>query len=364
LQLIIVKYTLPYKSKEVNELNDKIKYNLENKDKLTKKFEKITRDIANKINSGEMEFKEWMIYVHNLPRFIEIDGIKYYWSVWEYLGGKNEEFIALHFSNEKYEGMSFSDIQESLAEYSLNTKHTTTENSNLYSYKISKINLGKDNMFEYYWIDPESLQSVMKMNINSYWKDKDSDKQGYVAIGIDLENLSDTYGYKYYKEIRPYTLLFVSIMTLIVAIIITNLNATKYSNIRGLIFLLVSNLYITLFINTYETESTLENEFLKLKRIVSSVLGLSFLSGVNIYILKSLYKNKTMFFKETSFIFGVSIIFLLITIYKYKTPEIMEDIIIKRITGQLTFNFSVLLNMLILVNFIVYTLSIKKTINV
>ena len=93
------------------------------------------------------------------------------------------------------------------------------------------------------------------------------------------------------------------------------------------------------------------------------MLGLSFLSGVNIYILKSLYKNKTVFFKETSFIFGVSIIFLLITIYKYKTPEVIEDIIVKRITGQLTFNFAVLLNMLILVNFIVYTLSIKKTIN-
>jgi hypothetical protein len=323
----------------------------------------MTQDIANKINSGEMDFKEWNIYLESLPKFIEIDGHKYYWSIWEYLGGKNDEFIALHFSNKAYQGLSFSDIQESLQEYSLNTKHTTTENSNLYSFKISKLNLGKDNVFEYYWIDPESLQSVMKTNINSFWKDKNSNKQGYVAIGIDLENLSDTYGYKYYKEIRPYTLFFVSIITLIIAIIITNLNATKYSNIRAIIFLLVSNLYIAIFINTYETESTLENEFLKLKRIVSSVLGLSFLSGVNIYILKSLYKNKTVFFKETSFIFGVSIIFLLITIYKYKTPEVIEDIIVKRITGQLTFNFAVLLNMLILVNFIVYTLSIKKTIN-
>jgi uncharacterized membrane protein len=99
-----------------------------------------------------------------------------------------------------------------------------------------------------------------------------------------------------------------------------------------------------------------------MRRIISSILTFSFLSGVNIYILKSLFENKKQYFKETAFIFGIAIILILMTTYSYMNPSSMDSIITQRISAQLTFNLAVLLNAFILINFMVYTLSLKNII--
>ena len=114
--------------------------------------------------------------------------------------------------------------------------------------------------------------------------------------------------------------------------------------------------------NTHENESTPENEYLKLERITSAILTFSFLSGVNIYILKSLFDNKKNYFKETAFIFGASIILILMSAYKYDNPDDIRSLLVKRISSQLTFNLAVILNSLILVNFMFYTLSLKNVV--
>jgi hypothetical protein len=98
--------------------------------------------------------------------------------------------------------------------------------------------------------------------------------------------------------------------------------------------------------------------------ITYSILILSFLSGVNIYILKSLFENKKNFFQETAFIFGLSIVLILMSIYKYKNANDMSNLITHRVSSQLTFNLAVLFNMFILINFIFYSLSIKNLVNI
>jgi len=362
LQIIITKYSSPILPESIIKLNKKIKYNLEHKDELLKKFSTEVLTIANKLNSGEMNFDEWQIYFNNLPEAYEIDGNKYYFSIWEYLDKKpNEEYVILHYGDPNYVGLTFTDLEAEMNEILINSKNTITPNVNKYSYSISSI--GKVNGFIYHWVDPLSLQSVKKQNVNTRWKDK-TGRTGYVSIGIDLENLSQTDSYKYYERINKLTLIFASMITIIITIIINNLNATKYSNIRALVFLIVSNIYLLIFINSYENQSTAENEILKMTRITSSILSLSFLSGVNIYILKSLFENKKNFFQETAFIFGLSIVLILMSIYKYKNANDMSNLITQRVSSQLTFNFAVLFNMFILINFIFYSLSIKNVVNI
>jgi hypothetical protein len=361
LQIIITKYSSLDLSENVVKLNKKIKYNLEHKDELLKKFSTEVVTIANKINSGEMNFDEWQLYFTKLPGY-EIDGNKYYFSIWEYLDKKpNEEYVILHYGDPNYVGLTFTDLEAEMKEILINSKNTITPNVNKYSFSVSKI--GGANGFVYNWVDPLSLQSVKKQNVNSLWKDK-TGRTGYVSIGIDLENLSQTDSYKYYKHVTNLKLFFSSIITIIIAIVINNLNATKYSNIRAFLFLFISNIYIFIFLNSYENESTLENEKLKMTRITSSILSLSFLSGVNIYILKSLFENKKNFFQETAFIFGLSIVLILMSIYKYKNANDMSNLITQRVSSQLTFNLAVLFNMFILINFIFYSLSIKNLVNI
>jgi hypothetical protein len=361
LQIIITKYSSLDLSENVVKLNKKIKYNLEHKDELLKKFSTEVVTIANKINSGEMNFDEWQLYFTKLPGY-EIDGNKYYFSIWEYLDKKpNEEYVILHYGDPNYVGLTFTDLEAEMKEILINSKNTITPNVNKYSFSVSKI--GGANGFVYNWVDPLSLQSVKKQNVNSLWKDK-TGRTGYVSIGIDLENLSQTDSYKYYKHVTNLKLFFSSIITIIIAIVINNLNATKYSNIRAFLFLFISNIYIFIFLNSYENESTLENEKLKMTRITSSILSLSFLSGVNIYILKSLFENKKNFFQETAFIFGLSIVLILMSIYKYKNANDMSNLITHRVSSQLTFNLAVLFNMFILINFIFYSLSIKNLVNI
>jgi hypothetical protein len=136
----------------------------------------------------------------------------------------------------------------------------------------------------------------------------------------------------------------------------------KYSNVRAFLFLFISNIYLLIFANTYENESTPENEYLKLERITSAILTFSFLSGVNIYILKSLFDEKKTYFKESAFMFGVSIILILMSAYKYENPNDIKSLLTQRISSQLTFNLAVILNSLILISFMFYTLSIRQVI--
>jgi hypothetical protein len=340
-------------------LHIKIKYNLDNKDKLLKIFEEKVLHIADKLNSGEMDFDEWVIWFNKLPPII-IDGHKYYFSVWEYLDNSTpEEYVIIHYGDPNYVGLTFTDLEDEMKEIMVNSKHTITSDVNKYSYVKSSI--GGTNGLVYYWVDPLSIQSVKKQNVNTRWIDK-TGRKGYVSIGIDLEDLSQTFAYKYYQHIRPVTLVITSIMTLAIAIVINNLNAINNSKLRAFLFLIVSNMFLLIFMNSYESESTPENELLKKRRITSSILNFSFLSGVNIYILKSLFENKKQYFKETAFIFGVAIILILMTTYSYMTPNSLENIITSRISAQLTFNLAVILNALILINFMFYTLSLKNII--
>ena len=361
LQFIITKYSLPDESKDKIDLNNKIKYNLEHKDELLSIFSKKILDIANKINSHEMDFDEWVVYFNSLPPTI-IKEHKYYFSLFEHLNGKtHNEHIIHHYGNPKYIGFTFTEIKSEMDEMVINSKYAISSELNNNVFGNAKI--GYINKISYFWIDPLSLQSVKKHGVNTKWKDKNG-REGYINMGIDIEDLSQSSSYKYYTNIDNITLFLTSIITLIIAIIINNLDYTKKSKFKAFLFLIISNIYILLYINSYENENTPENELLKLNRITSSILSLSVLSGVNIYILKILLENKNLIFQETALIYGVSVILILMTIYKYKNPDEITNLITQRITSQYTFNLAVLLNGIILFNYMYYILSIKNIIKI
>ena len=360
VEVILTLYSKPYESKLQNDLQKRIKYNVENKDEILKKFGENILEIAKPINSGEMEFDEWVKWLNKLPP-LESDGNEYYYTVWEEVLEKNgnEDYILIHYGDPNYEGLTYTDFRNEIYEIAINTKNVITSDSTRYASETGGI--GNLDGYTYYWVDPLSLQSVKKESINTLFRDKNG-RHGYISAAVDLEDLSKSSSFKYYEYIPTTTLFIASIVTISVAIVIHNLDAMKYSNVRSFIFLFISNIYLLLFMNTYETESTPENETLKMSRITGSILTFSFLSGVNIYILKSLFDNKKNYFKESAFIFGISIMLILMSAYKYDSPGDIKSLLIQRISSQLTFNLAVILNSFILINFMFYTLSIKNII--
>jgi hypothetical protein len=114
------------------------------------------------------------------------------------------------------------------------------------------------------------------------------------------------------------------------------------------------------FLSRKELYGSNTTELEKQQNINSGILSASFLVGVNIFILNSLQKSlKKDLFLESGFVFAISLILLLIATYKLTDYGTISDIIKVRLSNQLVFNFSVLLNGLIVLNYIIYILTNK-----
>jgi hypothetical protein len=362
LQISLTVIISPSESeKRVNSKN-KIIYNIEHETELTKEFSKQVLEIASKLNSGEMTYSQWREYIATIPK-IDKGEFQYYVSVWEYFNGASNgnDFLLIKYGSSDYEDLTFIDFQNDMKEISVNSKKSVTESLPQYCYTDSVI--GKVNFLNYYWVDPLSLESVRKKLVCTRYEDKKSGKSGFVTIGLDIENVSLSNSFKYLYRINKFLFAVTSLATLIIALVIYNYKSTVNYLYISIGFLIISNIFIFLFVSTSEYESTISNENLKSDRISSGILSISFLTGINIYILKSLFDNTNTFFKETAFIFGVAMIMIFFSAYNYKSTNDLYGIISNRVTKQFTFNFGVFLNAFILLNFLLYTVSLKKLIN-
>ena len=72
-----------------NILDDKINYNNENYDKLIIFFNKILKDRQQLLESGKMNYNEWIKY-NNDNIVIEIDGKKYFIWIYEQLNSESQ----------------------------------------------------------------------------------------------------------------------------------------------------------------------------------------------------------------------------------------------------------------------------------
>jgi len=130
--------------------------------------------------------------------------------------------------------------------------------------------------------------------------------------------------------------------------------------VKSISFLILSNIYLLFFINRNEYYSNLVVENKKTEEINSSILDVSFLSSVNIFIMNFIYAKHKQLFVETAAIFGVSIILLLTAIYKSTNKNTLSEIVGARITNQLVFNMSIFLNAAIICNFLYYSVFITR----
>ena len=127
------------------------------------------------------------------------------------------------------------------------------------------------------------------------------------------------------------------------------------SNYKPYIFLILSNFYILYFLTNTEYRGKTETEINKIEQINNGILSVSFLVGVNTFIITSLTKNSNLeLFTQSAIIFAISIILLLFSTFKVTDAITIDELIEDRISNQLIFNFSIILNIFVILNYIVF----------
>jgi hypothetical protein len=110
--------------------------------------------------------------------------------------------------------------------------------------------------------------------------------------------------------------------------------------------------------------TNLKTEENKLTNINTGILAISFLVAVNIFIVQTLSGDKTakrwFLHTESAILFCVSVVLLLISSIKKSSFFTIEDLRVDNILIQFFFNLSIIINLIVFLNYFIYIISLSK----
>ena len=333
------------------ELDTRITYNNENsvnvmsilREKLTERVKLLT--------SGKMKYDEWLKYNKENVSF-QINGNFYYFFTWErgtHKSGSALTYTCIGHGNSSYVDLDWENILKDGNDSFVFVKQSIDPKLIPRFFQLGKPG---NQLMKYYWVDPKEIVPVQKISIVDVIPETKDHHEIAIGTGMDIENLN-TYNTIYYiTNIHKSYTAMISLLTLIISIIIY-IFSTPNERYKSYVFLIISNLYLVYFWNDIEYHGTNDTEIKKIDDINSGMLGVSFLVGINTYILTHLTKNdhKDLFI-QSALIFSISLITLLVASFKVTDAITADDLIEDRLSHQLTFNFSVLLNVIVVSNYL------------
>lgn len=355
LQLVYTKYNTS--KHRFTSLDRQITFNKEHYTELESLFVTELNERVDLLTSGNMSYHDWVQYMNKENR-ITYQGHSYYFFAWEKgksqtLSDVSATYTAVVHNNPHYVNMNWDDVYKEVSEIFVFVKQTI--DSQLIK---SFFELGKpgNQTIKYYWVDPVDVRPVQKVSIVDVVPANKEHHQLAVGIGVDVANLDEDDTLFYSKYIHPSYIGLISLVTLVVSLIIHTFSEPQ-NKYKSFVFLFLSNLYLTYFLNNKEYNGTPDTEIKKIDTINAGMLAVSFLVGVNTYILTQLThsKNKELFV-QSALTFAISIILLLISSFKITDAITVNNLIQDRISHQLVFNFSVLLNIVVVANYLVSVL--------
>ena len=345
-QYLLTRYL---KTHKVNQkIDDEIKFNQKNEIKIQNILNKTITERVKLLET--MKYNEWLEY-NQKNNFVKIDGYKFPIIIYQLIIYNTDDFKNSSFVNkvhhiEKFINFTWNDVIKEVSNYLVFNKNDPNKNLLSDSYYISK----KENdivLFKYYWYDHDNHVSIKKKTSSKYWsKDNIS---GIISIGYTYD--IDIQKYYNYNFLENYIFRFINISIFVISILIYVLNKNFYTS---LLFIIISNIFLIIYFKQTGEISSPEVELDKIRNINSGVLGISFLTSVNVYVLSNLNKYENKIFYQSSVVFIFSIIFLLIATYKTTNYTDVDDLIQIRLTKQLAFNYAVLLNLFIIINYLLF----------
>ena len=212
----------------------------------------------------------------------------------------------------------------------------------------------------YNWEDPLEKRPVKKKAI--YTKYKKDDFDGVISIGYTVEDLDVTLGEIYFNIASKPILIILHLLIFIIPVVLYFLEYKGFTQ-----FLISSSIVVSgwvllvyqLFSPTTLTNISIENN--RTQQISSRILGISFLIGVNIFIIgllgKSFHKARDeaiKFKKQILFLFIVVVMCLLVSLFSFNNHLDIYSYRSLRIDCQLFFNFSIFYNLVMCCLFIYF----------
>jgi hypothetical protein len=352
--IVIIQIIHFYVSFEKNK-NMKMKKSNSNKKELIDKMGKELNKRVELLKSKKMKYNDWLAY-NNTNVIVDIDSNKFNIIVYEDLLN-NDNFINRVNVYKQYIGLSWQDIVKATNDQLVFSKYSTDKDLLLNANSISEISKNNQSTILYYWVDPESIIVYKRLGHFLRWTDPVTKISGLIGITYNVENLKDEY--KYIHFISNKSVLSVSFATFFISYIIQYIEPKLFNvTLKSYLFLIVSNLSIFYYLNKGEGINSPSTELEKMNNINVNVLSLSFLTGIIIFILNSFKNdNKMELFKETSIQFAISLLFLLNTLMRVTNYETTNDVIKLRVSNQFKFDFAILINTFIILNYCLFLLS-------
>jgi hypothetical protein len=338
---------------------EEIEFNIKNKDKIEQIFSKIINERVKLLNTTyKNNYNSWIEY-NNKNNIINIDGYQYFIFIVEKINS-TDDFILKVFPDNQFKDFTLNNVANLANQRAYFTKYTIDKN--LYSNMYNSSHDNTLNRIKYVWVDPANNNLVEKMSIYNKFNANDN-VNGVIGLGYDYQDIkySDTFFYYDIMDKR----IIISIILFIFIYSLFNYNRSKnYINkIKVIFFLIITNLFITYFMSSKEELTTTKLELEKLNGFNQSVLSISFLFAVNIFIIETMieksYKHRFIFI-ESALLFVISLVLILISIFKNVNYKDLQDLIKGRIINQFFFNFAIIINIFILINFIIYVIVEKK----
>jgi hypothetical protein len=133
---------------------------------------------------------------------------------------------------------------------------------------------------------------------------------------------------------------------------------------KPILFLLSTNIYLMVFLSLQAGLTNLKTEENRLVDINTGILAISFLVAVNIFIVQTLSEErrggKWFLHTESAILFCLSLFLLLLSSVKKTNFFNIEDLRIHNILIQFFFNLSIIINLIVFLNYLIYIIGFSK----
>jgi hypothetical protein len=358
-----------------HDLDDVIKFNIEHKEEINKNFSDIVNERIKMLDN--MDYFDWIEY--NIKNeHVTVNGKQYHINIWErnnideYSRTDSSNFTVRCASRPEFINLSFKNVIN-LVNYNFLYgvyKPTADIPNNLWGLSgLYGHHTGVANIF---WISEDGQYPVEKTVIfNKYKKlnevhDEEYGKiefQGILSIGYEIRNLDLDYGQVYYQFLGWKFFILMNIIFFILSVILYY-SSNQIDIYKPILFLLVTNFYLMHFLSFQAGLTNLKTEENRLVDINTGILAISFLVAVNIFIVQTLSGDKTakrwFLHTESAILFCVSVVLLLLSSVKKSSFFTIEDLRIHNILIQFVFNLSIIINLIVFLNYFIYIISFSK----
>lgn len=361
LQVLYIKYITG--RKEYTRLDKQVEYNNKHYAEISDFLREKLKERVQWLTSGKMNYREWVDYTSNNPAVTFEEGHKYNFFICERgtfkTPGDSEVFKIAGNQNENYVNVTWKDIYSDASDQFVFVKQSLDPSTLLRFFEFGKPDV--INEITYYWVDyiEGELTPIVENSFYMIIPATKDHNTAVISVSMDMINLKTENKFYYDSVIQLPYIAILSLLSFIISVLlyVSSITNSKYISY---VCIIVTNVYLAMFLTSAEYRGTAETETKKIKQINSGVLSVSFLVGVNTFIISYLTKNQhTDLFMQSAIIFSISIILLLSVLVKVTDYITITEMVENRLTSQMFFNFSLLLNIFVVATYIISIL--KKT---